>query len=121
MGGAGHRTNTNWRAWLRVALCYNFWLARRKAMETRRYLVSGRVQGVGFRLFTQREANKLGVTGFVRNLADGRVEVVAKGSREQLAQLRASLEKGPSFSSVTGVAEETAELRSNRADGFHVA
>ena len=93
----------------------------RTAMETRRYLVSGRVQGVGFRLFAQREANKLGVTGFVRNLADGSVEVVASGSIEQLAQLRALLENGPTFSSVAGVAEEPVEERADHGDGFRIA
>jgi len=90
-------------------------------METRRYLVSGRVQGVGFRFFTQREADKIGVSGFVRNLDDGRVEVVASGSAEQLAKLRAALERGPRFSDVTGVVEEVTEPQSDAGGGFYVA
>ena len=83
--------------------------------------MSGRVQGVGFRLFTQREANKLGVTGLVRNLTDGRVEVIASGSSEQLARFRAVLAKGPRFSSVEQVAEEALEARLDRDRGFHIA
>ena len=89
--------------------------------ETRRYLVSGVVQGVGFRFFTQREADKLGVNGYVRNLPDGRVEVVATGSQEELARLRTLLEKGPRFSSVSEVVEETAEPDQHFEPGFHVA
>ena len=90
-------------------------------METRRYFVSGRVQGVGFRFYTQREADRIGVSGFVRNLADGRVEVVASGSEEQLAQLRAALERGPRFSSVESVVEEAAEGQPDHGRGFFVA
>ena len=90
-------------------------------METRRYFVSGRVQGVGFRFYTQREADRIGVGGFVRNLADGRVEVVASGSEEQLAQLRAALERGPRFSGVEKVVEEAAEGQPNDGGGFFVA
>ena len=90
-------------------------------METKRYLVSGRVQGVGFRFFTQREADKIGVSGFVRNLDDGRVEVVASGSAEQLAKLRAALERGPRFSSVESVAEEAADAQLGDGGGFFVA
>jgi acylphosphatase len=66
------------------------------------------VQGVGFRFFTQREAERLQVSGFVRNLRDGRVEVFAIGTPQQLAELRALLERGPRFSSVTEVVEEPA-------------
>ncbi len=92
-----------------------------RRMETRRYFVSGRVQGVGFRFFAQREADKIGVSGFVRNLEDGRVEVVASGREEQLAQLRAALERGPRFSSVESVVEEVAEAQANDGSGFFVA
>jgi acylphosphatase len=89
--------------------------------ETKRYLISGSVQGVGFRFFTRREADKLGVSGYVRNLVDGRVEVLATGSSEQLAQFRTSLEKGPRFSSVSQVFEENAELDQQFEVGFHIA
>lgn len=76
--------------------------------QARRYFVSGMVQGVGFRYFTQDAAEKLHVSGFVRNLRDGRVEVFAMGTPQQHAELRAILERGPRFSSVSAVQEEAA-------------
>ncbi|HET7266427.1 MAG TPA: acylphosphatase [bacterium] len=60
-----------------------------------RLLVSGRVQGVGFREFTRRTAHRLGVGGWVRNLSDGRVEVVADGERPALDALVNALSGGP--------------------------
>jgi acylphosphatase len=78
--------------------------------QTRRYFVSGTVQGVGFRFFVQREAEKLHVGGYARNLFDGRVEVLAIGSPKQLDAMRSVLERGPRFSSVSGVREEAAQL-----------
>ncbi len=77
-------------------------------METRRYLVRGRVQGVGFRWFVEAEARTLGVNGWVRNTPDGCVEVLAAGSREQLAALRARLQQGPRASRVDAVDESEA-------------
>jgi len=77
--------------------------------QTRRYFVSGIVQGVGFRFFVQREAEKLHVGGYTRNLFDGRVEVLAIGSPEQLEAMKRALERGPRFSSVSGVREEEAQ------------
>jgi acylphosphatase len=65
---------------------------------------------VGYRIFAQREAHKLGVSGFTRNLYDGRVEVLAHGTPAQLAELRAALRRGPLFSSVDEVREEDARL-----------
>lgn len=58
-------------------------------------LVSGRVQGVCFRAETQAQANRLGLTGWVRNLSDGRVEVQAFGPASKLDELRTWLKKGP--------------------------
>jgi acylphosphatase len=72
--------------------------------ETRRYLVSGRVKGVGFRWFVEREAASLGVTGWVRNREDGRVEVMATGTREQLSTLHGRLREGPRAARVDEVA-----------------
>jgi acylphosphatase len=66
------------------------------------------VQGVGFRYFTQGAAEKLRMSGFVRNLPDGRVEVFAMGTAQQHAELRAMLERGARFSSVSEVHEEAA-------------
>jgi acylphosphatase len=88
---------------------------------TRRYLVSGSVQGVGFRLFTQHAAQKLRVVGYVRNRFDGRVEVLATGTPDQLAGLRSILEKGPRFSSVSEVREEPAEPDPEYNNGFVIA
>ncbi|MCK6576482.1 MAG: acylphosphatase [Anaerolineae bacterium] len=66
-------------------------------------IVSGRVQGVNFRRFTTLTARQLGITGWVRNLDDGDVEVLAEGTRAQLSQLIAFLHKGPPAAYVIGV------------------
>jgi acylphosphatase len=78
--------------------------------QARRYFVSGSVQGVGFRYFTQRAAEDLGISGYVRNLRDGRVEIYAIGSAERLSGLKTRLEHGPSFSSVGEISEEPAAV-----------
>lgn len=72
---------------------------------TRRYIITGRVQGVGFRWFVEREARAIGVGGWVRNNDDGAVEVVASGNDEQLARLRKALESGPRAARVDEVQE----------------
>ena len=61
----------------------------------RRFVVSGRVQGVGFRYFTQDIARREGLTGLVRNLHDGRVEIVAEGEVMAVDRLEAALRQGP--------------------------
>lgn len=89
--------------------------------ETRlakRYFVTGMVQGVGYRYFAQHAAEKLQVSGFVRNLRDGRVEVFAMGTPEQHKELRTLLERGPRFSSVTDVLEEAATAEAEYNGGF---
>ena len=73
----------------------------------RRYLVSGRVQGVWFRESTRREATRLGLAGSATNLPDGRVEVLAAGSGKDIDQLSAWLRHGPDMARVDGVIEET--------------
>ena len=67
----------------------------RSSVHARRFLVRGRVQGVGFRWFVEREAFILQVAGWVRNNPDGSVEVLAHGTREQLAGLHSRLREGP--------------------------
>jgi acylphosphatase len=88
------------------------------AKLAKRYFVSGMVQGVGFRFFTQAAAEKLRVSGFVRNLRDGRVEVFAMGGPQQHAELRAMLERGPRFASISEVQEETASPDPQYEGGF---
>jgi len=88
------------------------------AKLAKRYFVSGMVQGVGFRYFAQAAAEKLRVSGFVRNLRDGRVEVFAMGAPHQHAELRVVLERGPRFASVSEVQEETATPDPRYEGGF---
>jgi len=86
----------------------------------RRYLISGIVQGVGFRYFAQDEAERLRLSGYVRNLRDGRVEVYAIGSQENLARLRTILERGPRGAMVQHVVEESAEIDPRFAEEFSI-
>ena len=65
--------------------------------------VEGRVQGVGFRYFTLEQANKLGLTGWVRNRWNGTVEVVAEGTRADLERLLETLRRGPRAYTTSGV------------------
>ena len=86
--------------------------------QAKRYFVSGNVQGVGFRYFTQRAADRLRLNGYTRNLPDGRVEVYAIGPADQLAKLRSALDCGPLGASVSEVKEEHASIDSNHEFGF---
>jgi acylphosphatase len=74
-----------------------------RQIEARRYIVRGRVQGVGFRWFVEREAHLLGIAGWVRNNRDGSVEIFAQGTRDQLSGLHARLREGPRASRVDSV------------------
>lgn len=76
---------------------------------THHLLLSGSVQGVGFRHYTKDCADKLGVTGWVRNLSDRRVEAVIQGCPEVLEQLRQRLLRGPTAASVSGVEVQVVE------------
>jgi acylphosphatase len=73
--------------------------------QTRKFVVRGRVQGVGFRWFVEREAKTLGIAGWVRNNSDGSVEVLATGTRDQLSGLRSRLQQGPRAARVDDVQE----------------
>ena len=84
----------------------------------RRYVVRGRVQGVGFRYFVQREAVRLELAGWVRNLDDGCVEVHAQGPAARLDELAAALHRGPRFSEVRGVEEIEASML--QYEGFRI-
>lgn len=85
------------------------------------FLIQGRVQGVGFRWFVHREATELELRGWVRNTEDGDVEVVASGDAEDLADLRASLKRGPRGSRVDRVIEHSLDEREARdLDAFRI-
>jgi acylphosphatase len=80
----------------------------------------GLVQGVNYRYFVQRNAEAIGIDGYVRNLDDGSVEVVAEGDREKLKQLLSKLREGPRAARVAGVDVEWGEY-SGKYRGFDVA
>ncbi|PYO90143.1 MAG: acylphosphatase [Gemmatimonadetes bacterium] len=73
-------------------------------MSLRRWVIRGRVQGVGFRWFVMREAERLKLGGYVQNLPDGSVEVVSEGPETALEALEAHLKRGPSHARVDDVA-----------------
>jgi acylphosphatase len=78
--------------------------------HAKRFVVRGRVQGVGFRWFVEREAKVLAISGWVRNNADGSVEVLAMGTREQLFGFHSRLRQGPRAARVDDVEELEARL-----------
>jgi len=86
--------------------------SRRKSQDliARRYFVEGRVQGVGFRYFVEDAARELGLAGYTRNLADGRVEVYAIGPAEALDELEGRLWRGPRMAWVRRVERSEAPL-----------
>ena len=75
-------------------------------MKTYRYAISGWVQGVAFRHYTVREAERLGISGTVRNLPDGNVEVFAQGDEAEIAQFELFLHTGPRSAQVERVERE---------------
>jgi acylphosphatase len=85
----------------------------------KKYVVSGRVQGVGFRFFAERVANQLGLRGYVRNLADGNVEAYAIGSEALLEEFQRHLAEGPRGARVTSVEESEAAII-NRYKRFEI-
>ena len=84
----------------------------------RRFVVRGRVQGVGFREFTRRKAQEIGVYGYVRNEADGSVSAYATGTFAQLADFEAWLREGPRMAVVRGV--ETADCPAEPCASFSI-
>jgi acylphosphatase len=86
---------------------------------TRRYLVTGRVQGVGYRYFVERAARELTLRGWVRNLTDGRVECNATGRRQFIDQFEQRLRAGPRFAAVRTVTVEDLEI-DDTIEGFYI-
>jgi acylphosphatase len=85
----------------------------------RRYVISGRVQGVGFRFFTEGAASREGLHGWVKNTSDGGVEILAEGDAEAIERFERQVRHGPSGARVTGV-QVHEELPEHRATGFSV-
>jgi len=85
----------------------------------RRYVIAGRVQGVGFRFFAEAAAVREGVHGWVRNLPDGRVEARIEGDAESVERVEAALRRGPSSSRVEQVTVEE-QAPSGRPTGFMI-
>ena len=81
-------------------------------------IVTGRVQGVGFRYSTQKAAAAYGVRGWVRNMPDGSVEVVCEGNRQRVTRLLKWLQSGPPGSYVTGI--EKSRIRPQSVHSFTI-
>jgi acylphosphatase len=92
----------------------------RDRLRSKRYYVSGTVQGVGFRYFVERAARQLKLAGYVRNLSDGRVEIYAIGVVTSLEALRGELERGPRGAFVARVDEEEAPLEPRFSESFSI-
>lgn len=88
------------------------------AAMAKRFRVRGRVQGVGFRNFVQREAVRLGLAGWVRNLDNGDVEVHAQGKPALVDELAGAIHRGPRFSEVRSVEESEAAML--HYEGFRI-
>jgi acylphosphatase len=79
-------------------------------MHAKDFVITGRVQGVGYRYFAQEAAERLGIRGFARNVFNGDVEVHAEGEESALRQFKEELQKGPRMSNVTRVVETAASV-----------
>jgi acylphosphatase len=82
----------------------------------RKYSISGRVQGVGFRFFAERVANQLGIRGYVKNRWDGTVEVYAIGDAKALDEFKRHLAEGPRSARVSGIEESDEPVRKEYTD-----
>ena len=87
-------------------------------IEARKFTVSGLVQGVWYRRHAAESATEIGIRGWVRNISNGKVELLAKGNQEQFDQLQLALWKGSPMSNVTDVVSEPAE--DFTAEGFTI-
>ncbi len=89
-------------------------------LQAKRFYISGMVQGVGYRFFALRVAERLRIAGYVKNLRDGRVEVYAIGSAEQLRALRGELKRGPRAASISEGGEIEEAVLPEYEGGFRV-
>ncbi len=89
--------------------------------KTLKIIVQGRVQGVGYRWFAREAARNLGIKGFVRNLPNGDVEIVAQGTPEVLDQFIQELSRGPAFAHVVNLEIEELNLPEDRYRSFEIA
>ena len=89
-------------------------------MKATRLLVRGIVQGVGYRMFAARVARRLALHGYVRNLADGRVEAVATGPAEIIERFVADLRIGPPGGRVDGIDASEIEFTDGGLHGFEI-
>jgi len=85
----------------------------------RRYIITGRVQGVGFRYFAEAEAARAGVHGWIRNLPDGSVEAFVEGEQADVDAVEAALRRGPSSSRIDDVEVHDA-APTHRPSGFSI-
>jgi len=86
----------------------HFSMSEAKKKSAKKFVISGRVQGVGYRFFAEEWAEQLGLAGYVKNLWDGTVEVYAIGDADTLEQFKLRLAEGPRMARVTGVSETEA-------------
>lgn len=91
-------------------------MTKSSARSGRRWIIRGRVQGVGFRQFAAERAREIGVSGYVRNLSDGSVEVIAGGTAGQLDTLAGYLSRGPRFGEVRAM--ESVDAAPPAGDSF---
>jgi acylphosphatase len=89
-------------------------------MSRRRWIARGQVQGVGFRWYVWREAERLGLGGFARNLSDGTVEVIAQGPDEALDRLEQALRRGPSGGRVDALDRLEVPAELEVSNSFHI-
>jgi acylphosphatase len=107
-------------AMILTVLASAVWAAEEKPTVRKHWFVSGRVQGVSFRAFTYEAATDLKLRGWVRNLTDGRVEVVADGDEKAVDKLLEKVKRGPEFAKVEAVKEAKPDAAEKLADKFEI-
>ncbi len=83
-------------------------------------IVSGRVQGVGFRYFAEEIASRFHITGYVKNLGNGDVEIFAEGEENNLKNFYQGIKKGPALSRVINIEEDWNNLDTKQYHSFHI-